>query len=184
MLCATKKELGLTNSQDCRKRHCVYETTCLRCNERQDKEVEAKYNKEGKKRIDEEKRKIRRYKYIGETNRSCYERGLEHLNDAEACKTSSHILKHLIDVHEEEDWDNVKFGMKVIKSMKNAFERQHLESVKIQEAKKTRHILNSKSEYNRCALPRLTAKLGEKELERWKKDDKAEDEKEDRKSVV
>ena len=57
----------------------------------------------GKKRIDEEKRKARRYVYIGETNRSVYERGLEHQNDVPACKTSSHMLRHLLDVHEEEE---------------------------------------------------------------------------------
>ena len=31
------------------------------------------------------------------------------------------------------------------------------------------HILNSKSEYNRCALPRLTAKLGAETLESLQK---------------
>ena len=49
-----------------------------------------------------------------------------------------------------------------------------MESLEIQKARKTSYILNAKSEYNRCALPRLTAKLGEKELERWRKEDKKE----------
>ena len=75
MMCATKRVLGLTNSQDCRKRNCVYETWCMACYERQDKEVEAKYSKDGKKKVEEEKKKLRRYKYIGETNRSPFERG-------------------------------------------------------------------------------------------------------------
>ena len=65
--------------------------------------MELKFEKEGNKRIEEEKRKIRRYVYIGETNRSAYERGLEHQSDIPSCKTSSHMLRHLIDVHEEEE---------------------------------------------------------------------------------
>ena len=180
LLCATKKELGLTNSQDCKRRNCVYETTCITCNRRQDQETEDKFSKEGKKRIDEEKRRTRRYRYIGETNRSPYERGVEHQNDVGACKTSSHMLRHLIDVHEaeEEDWDQIKFGMRIVKSTQSAFERQIMESVEIQKARKTSYILNAKSEYNRCALPRLTAKLGEKDLERWRKADREEMEKE------
>ena len=38
--------------------------------------------------------------------------------------------------------------------------------------------MNNKSEYNRCALPRLTAKLGERELQTWREEDKQELEKE------
>ena len=59
----------------------------------------------GKKMVKGEKRIARRYIYIGETNRSVYERGLEHQNDVPACKTSSHILRHLLAVHEEEEDD-------------------------------------------------------------------------------
>ena len=53
--------------------------------------------------MEDEKRKEKRYINIGETNRSVYERGLEHINDIPACKTSSHMLRHLLDVHEEEE---------------------------------------------------------------------------------
>ena len=38
--------------------------------------------------------------------------------------------------------------------------------------------MNNKAEYNRCALPRLTAKLGEKDLTRWREEDRLEMEKE------
>ena len=57
--------------------------------------------------------------------------------------------------------DNNMFGVRVIRFTKSAFERQILESVLIQEENKKNEVLNSKSEYNRCALPRLTSKLGE-----------------------
>ena len=167
LLCETKKYEGKRNSQDCRKRNCVYQTYCITCMERQDQDLERRHEGKNtnKKEMEMEKNKIKRYIYIGETNRSVFERGLEHQNDVVACKTSSHILRHLLDQHEEEEkeWDNIRFGMKIIKNTRTAFERQILESVEIQKAR-TQNILNNKSEYIRCALPRLTAKLGERDL--------------------
>jgi hypothetical protein len=175
LLCSTKKDEDKKNSQDCKKRSCVYKTYCMACQQRQDKMVEEKYGEMGKKKVEEEKRKIRRYIYIGETNRSVYERGLEHKDDITACKTSSHMLRHLLAVHEEEEdsWKEIKFGMQIMKSTRSAFERQILESVLIQK-ERTHNIMNNKCEYNRCALPRLTAKLGEKDLEKWRKEDRME----------
>jgi hypothetical protein len=69
--------------------------------------------------------------------------------------------------------DTIEFGMKILKATRSAYERQVLESVNIQ--KDRRHnIMNNKSEWNRCALPRLTAKLGEVDLEKWREGDKEE----------
>ena len=65
--------------------------------------------------------------------------------------------------------DEVDFRMKVLKFHKSPFERQIHESVLIQ-ASKTHHLLNSKMEYNRCQIPRLTIKMGEKEIVERKKD--------------
>ena len=64
--------------------------------------------------------------------------------------------------------------MRILKSTRSAFERQILESVLIQKERKKHHLLNAKAEYNRCALPRLTAKLGDKDLEKWREEDRAE----------
>ena len=179
LMCMTKKEEGKQNTQDCKKRNCVYQTSCMNCTRRQDMEVEEKFANQGKRKIEEEKRKIKRYIYIGESNRSPYERGLEHQDDITYCKTSSHMLRHLLEAHEEEeeDWDKVKFSMKVIKYSRTAFDRQIQESVEIQRARKHR-IMNVKSEYNRCAIPRLTAKLGERELDKWREEDREEQRKE------
>jgi hypothetical protein len=167
LLCKTKRLEGKKNGQDCRKRNSVYETACLTCRDRQDKEIEERMEGKDAKKIEEEKKKAKRYIYVGETNRSVYERGIEHVNDIAACKTSSHMLRHLLDVHEEEEegWKDINFGMRIIKNTRSAFERQILESVVIQKSR-SHHIMNNKAEYNRCALPRLTAKLGEKDLER------------------
>ena len=89
------------------------------------------------------------------------------------------MLRHLLDVHEheEEEWDSIKFGMGIIRNTRTAFKRQILESVMIQRAR-VHHIMNNKSEYNRCAIPRLTVKLGEKELTKWREEDKIELQKE------
>ena len=88
-------------------------------------------------------------------------------NDVPACKTSSHMLRHLRAVHEdeEEEWQNIEFGMKILKSTRTAFARKIIESVLIQKSRQ-HNIMNNKTEFNRCALPRLTAKLGEKELDK------------------
>ena len=151
LLCNTNRMEGKKNGQDCKKRNCVYETTCITCRDRQDKDVEERMSGQGAKKVEEEKRKARRYIYIGETNRSVYERGLDHVNDIAACKTSSHMLRHLLDVHEEEEetWKEVKFGMRIVKNTRSAFERQILESVMIQKSR-DRHLLNNKAEYNKA----------------------------------
>ena len=36
--------------------------------------------------------------------------------------------------------------------------------------------MNNKAERNRCLIPRLSTKLGEKDLEKWMKEDKIEKE--------
>jgi hypothetical protein len=176
LLCKTKRDEGLVNSQDCKKRNCVYETECLTCRDRGFKIIEEKYGHEGKEKLEDRKRKASRFLYIGETNRSAFERGKEHVNDIEGCKTSSHMLRHLLTEHEEEEenWQSIRFGMRILKSTKSAFNRQIAESVIIQQKRKGNTILNAKAEYNRCALPRLAAKLGEKDLEKWREADRKE----------
>ena len=62
-----------------------------------------------KKRTQEEIRKMRLYKYIGESSRSCYERSKEHQNDMRQLKPSSHLLRHALDQHEGEQLSSIKF---------------------------------------------------------------------------
>ena len=57
----------------------------------------------------------------------------------------------------------------MIQFTRSSFERQVLESVIIQK-ERHHHLLNSRSEFNRCAIPRLSTKIGdykkyEKEIE-------------------
>ena len=137
----------------------MYETRCVTCEEKalqelQEQELTDKDRKEKEK-------KIILFKYIGESSRSAYERGWEHVNDMASLNPRSHMLKHAIIDHPGEDMSLVKFGMKIVKYCQTSFERQILESVLIQSERKHHNILNSRSEYNRCSLPRLTTKMGE-----------------------
>ena len=59
--------------------------------------------------------------------------------------------------------------------LSGSFVRQVTESVIIHE-ERNHNILNSKSEYNRCSLPRLTANLGDREWKKRAKEEKIEKE--------
>jgi len=99
------------------------------------------------------------------------------------------MLKHQILVHDGEDPPD--FVMRVIKSSKTALERQVGEAVRIRRRGGEGAILNSKSEYLRCHIPRLQledkatreqreedirkmeeqiAKMMEQNEEEWKRD--------------
>ena len=123
-------------------------------------------------------KRMKLYKYIGETSRSVYERSWEHVHSMEQLHTNSHMLKHALEKHgEEEDLGKIQFGVKVVRYTRSAFDRQVMESVIIQE-ERSHNILNSKSEYNRCSLPRLTANLGDREWKKRAKEEKIEKERE------
>ena len=114
---------------------------------------------------------VRLHTYIGESSRSCFERGGEHMRDVENLSSGSHMLKHIIEKHEGIDPTVVEFRMSAVKFHQSAFERQIYESVKIQSMRKNHSLLNSKSEYNRCALPRLGLKMGESEYKEKKREE-------------
>ena len=118
--------------------------------QRQDERIEERYKEEGPKKIKEMKRKEIRFIYVGETNRSVFERGLEHTRDVDGLKTSSHMLRHLTGEHEdeEENWANIDFGMKILKTARSAYKRQVCESVLIQQKRSSHYLMNSKSEFN------------------------------------
>ena len=131
LLCSTKLRTGRNMKQECSKRNLVYETYCITCKERDIKKIKAATGGH-KKRTQEEMAKIKLHKYIGETSRSCFERAMEHQNDMRQLKPTSHLLRHVLDQHEEEKLSNVEFGMEVVRYTRTSFERQILESVCIQ----------------------------------------------------
>ena len=72
--------------------------------------------------------------------------------------------------------------MKIKKFHRSAIERQLNESVLIQSRRANNNIMNSKSEYNRCTVPRLSVKMGrraareENEEEDMKQEEQLEEE--------
>ena len=78
------------------------------------------------------------------------------MSDLKSMNPTSHLLKHILDKDEGEEVDEVKFGIKMIKYTRTPFERQILESVKIQQERQDHFLLNSRAEYNRSAIPRLS----------------------------
>ena len=68
-------------------------------------------------RIRNEKRKIKRHleTYIGETSWSVFEHALEHQNDVDQLKPSSPMLRHILEMHEDEERSKVEFGMMVLR---------------------------------------------------------------------
>ena len=78
LLCRTKQQTGNQKTQECTKRSVCYEIWCRECVEKEEKEIDEREDiMEDQKKV--EKRKIKRYKYIGESCRSVYERALEQL---------------------------------------------------------------------------------------------------------
>ena len=104
------------------------------------------------------------YSYIGETSRSAYERGHEHLKDLEFRRTKSHFLRHAVEIHPDVPPEKLDFRMKVLTTHKSAFERQIREAVMI-DLENGPNLLNSKIEYSRCLLPKMSIKLGNKQSE-------------------
>ena len=82
--------------------------------------------------LKERKKEIKKYVYVGETSRSAYERGFEHLDKLASLSSNSMMLRHMLDLHEGEDMAKVKWGMKVLEYKRTAFERQIKEAVLIQ----------------------------------------------------
>ena len=176
--------------RSCKRRSIMYETWCQTCVSRlrkkiglekekgNEKEIGKEKEEIGKKRkleedVDLSKEKVRKleeevrkktYKYIGESSRSAYERGLEHLKDVKNLDSGSHMLKHIIRHHLKES-EPTEFRMKVISSHYSAFNRQISEAVLIKK-NEGKYLLNSKAEYNRCSLPsiRTNEKKSEWEL--------------------
>ena len=109
--------------QDCTRRNVVYETWCMTCHARDMQGAEEQAGGD----LDEQKRlqdRIKKYKYVGETARSCYERGWEHQADLENLSTKSHMLKHVVDKHAGEEMNTIKFGMKILRTGKRPLDRQ------------------------------------------------------------
>ena len=149
MSCRDEKTVG-----QCRNRNITYMMTCDSCNT---KEMKEEVNDTGVVEAQETAA------YVGETYRSSYERGREHLASYKARAETSHMWKHHSSKHLEEKGE-ISFTMKVIKQHKTSFSRQTHEAVMIEMMDKG-SILNSKGGFNRCSIPRLGVMVGDREHE-------------------
>ena len=96
--------------------------------------------------------------YVGESARSLYEKSKEHESDKEGRLEESHQVKHWVLDHPELNAPpKFKFKFKLISSFKDSLTRQISDAVRIK--MRGVEILNSKSEFNRCRVPRLRIDL-------------------------
>ena len=110
---------GQERGGDCRRRNILYQTSCIPC-----KSI-------GRASV-----------YYGESARTAFERGLEHLSDFSKNAEESHMWRHVEEEHG--DGEPVEFEMKVLRGHRSAFTRQIHEAVKIVRNKE-KNILNSKN---------------------------------------
>ena len=108
-----------------------------------------------------------------------HERGKEHVYDMENLSVRSHLLKHAVDMHDGKSLKEIYFRMRLIKFHRSSFERQVSEAVSIQSIRVGNNLLNSKAEFNRCAVPRLALKMGTRNVveDRMTEDEEDEQEK-------
>ena len=103
----------------------LYETWCEMCRSKKEREMnETEKNEVGNKKKTKNNMEddVEIYRYIGETSRSTNERGSEHKKDLEHKRPRSHLLRHCVEIHENEDPDKIEFGMRMISSHRSALE--------------------------------------------------------------
>ena len=144
---------------NCTRQSILYENVCSRCvpKAKEDKELRDEDLGRG------EHPKV----YVGETSRSITERSREHWASYRGGGGDNHMWRHQEMVHGGEPAD---FTMRVVGSYKSALSRQIGEAVRIRRRGGEGSILNSKSEYNRCHIPRLRVEDKEEEKKRDKKE--------------
>ena len=143
--------------EDCKKRNILYESVCLVCN---------KEDTGGKFKSKWEEFKKMKGIYVGESARSLFERVGEHWQDVRSVNSESHMLKHWHDQHKDQE-GAPRFCVRLVSSFGDALTRQISESVRID--LRGENVLNSRTEYSRCRIPRLTI-----DKEEWKKAKKKE----------
>ena len=109
-----------------------------------------------------------------------YEGSKEHKSDRRSELEESHQIKHWVLDHPDLDAPPT-FKFKLIASFSGPLTRQLSEAVRIE--KHGEHVLNSKSEFNRCRVPRLEIDMDGwrtgKEREEKEKEEKEKKEKTD-----
>ena len=141
--CGSKSE----QRQNCKKRSILYESTCGLCNPETEKPSNLQKDNQKQKR---------KGIYIGESSRSLFERSREHHVDAEDFKPGSHMVKHWMTTHPEDD-SCPQFNFRIIGTYKDCLSRQVTEALKIHTS--CDELLNSKNEYASNCLARIVVDL-------------------------
>ena len=131
MSCPWSKEGG-----ECRQESVVYQIECVRC--------------KGEGVLAE---------YWGETARTAFERGEEHLSGLEARYEKNSLWKHSL-VYHEGSLTRTELKMTVVERHRSPLTRQIQEGVEL-ECSKAKIIMNSKSEWNHSRIPRIMIEVGE-----------------------
>ena len=126
---------------DCTRRSILYESICTKCNPGAKEPGPLKSPETEVPSI-----------YVGESSRSIFERAGEHWKAYVKRDTDSHIWKHHIIHHGGEGEPEMRF--KVVGTYRSALARQVAEAVRIRGRGTV--VLNSKGEYNRSRIHRLT----------------------------
>ena len=103
--------------------------------------------------------------YFGETKDDLAKRSITgHLADHRNQTDDSHIMKHWSAAHTSECRPReIKFGFSVVKQHKSAFAKLIFVSVHL--FRGGTRVLNSKSEFSRCTIPRLAVSYGDKQFD-------------------
>ena len=97
---------------------------------------------------------------MGETKKSSYKRGNRHKDDSRFLREKSRLLKHFLTSHLDLKLYEEGFGIGRRDTFKSALEIQIGKAVSIElENAKGKTLMNSKSVFNRCSLPRITSDL-------------------------
>ena len=133
--------------ENCKKRNLVYESICAKCNPGA-MEMKGEWKpKMGAQSL-----------YVGETCRSLHERSKEHMEAFKQGSKDSHVLKHHVAHHQGEGEPKMMF--RAVKYYSTALGRQIGEATRIRR-RGASSLLNSKGEYNRCKITRLTLEESE-----------------------
>ena len=151
---------------DCKKRNILYESECVICGEERKRMEKSKDWKDTGRGV-----------YVGESSRSIFERAKEHVAGRNSLDEDNHQIKHWISSHEDL-LAPPKFKFRIVKTFQDPLTRQLAEAVRIE--LRGEDILNSKSEFSRCRVPRLRI-----DMEGWQKKtaDKDERKRKDEQSI-
>ena len=126
---------------DCTRRSIVYESICIKCNPGAMRAGPLLVPEASIPSI-----------YVGESSRSIFERSGEHWRSYSKRNPDSHIWKHHLIHHGGEGEPEMMF--KIVGNYRTALTRQITEAIRIR--KRGTSVLNSKGEYDRCRIHRLT----------------------------